>query len=89
MLYPLLNHLPLNKNQISVVDIISVAYLKKFNNNLLFLTLDNNDYPLLDRVAVGAIDLKGDSLKDKGILTWGMYQFNEAKINGLQNNFNQ
>lgn len=64
-----------NKGQVSTVDAINAAFLKKFNKNLYLITLDNNDYPLefLDRIHVGAIDI------GKKILTWGIYGFNKDK----------
>lgn len=77
-LYPLYNYCGSirNQRQVSVVDTISASFLKKYDDGLFLLTLDNSDYPLeiLDRVKVGAIDA------GKQILTWGIYRFNPVKF---------
>ena len=85
-LYPLYNYCSSIKNakQVSVVDAINVAFMKKYNSNLYFITLDNNDFPLeiLDRIATGTIDMQ------KQILTWGIYRFNDVHYQALLNRFN-
>lgn len=62
----------INPKQISIVDCYISAYLKKYSNNVVLLTLDNNDYPLLihDRVKIQIIDTKIE------ILVLGFYKFN-------------
>ncbi|MCX6717248.1 MAG: PIN domain-containing protein [Candidatus Taylorbacteria bacterium] len=70
-----------NKNispkQISIVDCYISAYLKKYRDNLLLITLDNNDFPLLlhDRIIIETIDT------EKEILVLGIYSFNLCKYN--------
>lgn len=73
-LYPLYNHCRQvrNKNQISVVDALNVAYMKKYAQSLYLLTLDHGDYPLelVVRIQSGTIEI------DTDILTWAIYKFN-------------
>ena len=87
-LYPLYNYCRFinNPKQVSVVDALNACYLKRYKNNLFFITFDNNDYPLefLDRINVGAIDL----VKEKEIVTWGIYRFNELNYMKLLNRYN-
>ena len=66
----------INNNQIGVTDIFNSSFLEKYNNDLLLLTLDNNDYPLIihDRINIEVIDT------DKEILTLGFYRFNANKF---------
>lgn len=73
-----------NQKQVSIVDALNVAFLNKYNNNLYFVTLDNNDYPLeiMDRISIGAIDI------GKQILTWGIYKFNDSGLKKLEAIYN-
>jgi len=86
-LYPLYNHCKLvrNKNQISITDLINVAFLKKYSDNLLFITLDHSDYPLeiLHRKTIGSLDLETE------IITWGIYCFKEEGFSKLKKSFNR
>lgn len=87
VLFPLYNFCKLIKNnkQVSVVDVLNIAFLKKYSENLLLITLDHNDYPLeiLSRIYVGAIDL-GNEIK-----TWGIYKFNKDGFEKLNKYFNK
>jgi hypothetical protein len=80
-IYPLYNFCKItkNKNQIGVVDVINVAQLIKFENNLLFITLNHDDYPLelVDRIKTGTIDV------DSKIITWGIYKCNSIAYRDL------
>lgn len=64
-----------NINQIGLVDCCISAYLKKYKD-LLLVTLDNDDYPLLlhDRINIETIDT------EKEILVLGFYKFNQSKF---------
>lgn len=80
-IYPLYNYCNTIKNnkQVSVVDAINVAFLKKYGKTLYFITLDHADYPLeiMQRVYVGAIDFKNR------IITWGIYKFDKQGFDKL------
>ncbi|MFH0891430.1 MAG: hypothetical protein V1867_01480 [Candidatus Falkowbacteria bacterium] len=85
-LFPLYNYCGQikNKSQVSLVDAMNVAFLKKHSTDLFLITHDLSDYPiqLLDRINVGAIDF------DIEVITWGIYKFNNDKFNDLKNKFN-
>ena len=69
-----------NKNipnsKISIVDCYISAYLQKYNQSLILLTLNNDDFPLIlhDRVEIVTIDTQKD------ILVLGFYKFNINKF---------
>ena len=75
-----------NKNikskHINAIDCYISAYLKRYEKNLLFVTLDNNDYPLVlhDRLGIHTIDT------EKEILVLGFYKFNNEKFEKLLEN---
>jgi len=83
--YPLYNFCNKGKDQISVTDVLNVAFLKKYGKNLFLITFDNNDYPLkiLDRPITGTIDVETQ------ILTYGIYYFNQTKFNHILKIFNR
>lgn len=74
-IYPLYSRFNLGKTQISIVDIINLTFLSRYED-LYLITFDHKDYPiqLLDRVEIGHIDLGTD------IQTWAIYKFNKHKF---------
>jgi hypothetical protein len=86
-IYPLYNFCSSIKNpkQVSIVDVLNVAYLKKYKDSLFYITFDNNDFPLelLERVETGTVDVKSQ------IFTWGLYKFNEVGYKKLLEIYNK
>ncbi len=84
-IYPLYNFCSTIKNQkqVSVVDVINVAFLSHFEGKLFFVTFDNHDFPLeiVNRVDTGTIDVGSD------ILTWGIYSFNRNGYESLKKHY--
>lgn len=64
-----------------MVDFSNLAYLKKYQNNILLATINHRDYPtqIVDRVHVHTID---DC--DNEILNIGFYRWNEEKYQALK-----
>lgn len=81
-IYPLYSRFNLGKTQISIVDLINLTFLSRYED-LYFITFDHKDYPiqLLDRVEIGHIDLGTD------IQTWAIYKFNKEKFLQEYENF--
>lgn len=81
-IYPLYSRFNLGKTQISIVDLINLTYLSRYED-LYFITFDHKDYPiqLLDRIKIGHIDLGAD------IQTWAIYKFNKDKFLQEYKNF--
>ncbi|NQU78046.1 hypothetical protein HQ544_05100 [Candidatus Falkowbacteria bacterium] len=71
-----------NSKHPNAIDCYISAYLKKYEKNLLFVTLDNNDYPLIlhDRIGIHTIDTEEE------ILVLGFYKFNNKKFEKLSKN---
>jgi predicted nucleic acid-binding protein len=72
--------------QISIVDCIIAAQLKKYNESreqLFLITTDNKDYPLsiFDRIGIYTIDA------DKEILNLGIYCWSAANYDSLVSRF--
>jgi hypothetical protein len=84
-IYPLFNFCKSvgNKGQVAIVDTLNMSYLKRYQQGLLLITLDHNDYPkeFFCRLGVGAIDLETD------IIAWGIYQFNERGFQDMIQRF--
>lgn len=74
-----------NKNiqntQISLVDCYISSYLKKYSRDLILITLNHKDFPLVlhDRLGIYPIDT------DKEIITLGFYTFNQDKFDSCYN----
>lgn len=72
-----------NNKQISIVDAVNFAYLKKYCSNLSLITFDLKDYPIemLARLKTGTIDLENQ------VLTWGIYNFSKDKFSLVEKHF--
>ena len=69
-----------NKNvknkHINAIDCYISAYLKRYEKNLIFVTLNNDDYPLLLHYRLGIYPID----TEKEILVLGFYKFNNNKF---------
>lgn len=76
-------HKNIHATQVSLVDCHISSYLKNYQNNLVLLTLNHKDFPLLlhDRIGIYLIDT------DIEILTFGFYKFNLEKYNKALSDF--
>lgn len=65
------------KNNISLIDCLIAAQLKKYKNNLFLATTNNSDFPLkiFNRVKLYNVEVQDD------IFNIGIYQFSEPKYN--------